>query len=55
MSFRVSAIVALAAVSAIFPRAADASTERLRASAIVAGVPVACRDFRGVAVETVRA
>jgi hypothetical protein len=47
-------MVALAAASAMMPRAADASMETPRAQAIVAGVPVACRDFRGVAVETVR-
>jgi hypothetical protein len=41
-------------MSAIISCAAQASTERPGARAIVAGVPVACRDFRGVAVETVR-
>ena len=52
--FRVAAIVALLAIGALLSPAVHASMEKPRAHAIVAGVSVVCRDFRGIPVETVR-
>jgi hypothetical protein len=45
---------AIFAASALVGPAVRASTSPMRPQAVVAGVSVACRDFRGIAVHTVR-
>lgn len=54
MNLSVFSVAVVFAAMALVGPAARASTDPVRPQAVVAGVSVACRDFRGIPVHTVR-